>query len=113
MHWSIVLEGCISQYTRLLYWRDASHNALDYCWLVEVGWLAVCLAVSLSVWLAVCLPVCLSGWLAVCLSVCLSVSLSVLLACCVRPLFRPSVHLIVDLSISLFVSLISSLCQEH
>ena len=26
-----VLEGCISQYTRLLYWRDASHNTLDYC----------------------------------------------------------------------------------
>ena len=28
---TIVLEGCISQYTRLLYWRDASHNTLDYC----------------------------------------------------------------------------------
>ena len=28
----IVLEGCIlSQYTRLLYWKDASHNTLDYC----------------------------------------------------------------------------------
>ena len=25
------MEGCISQYTRLLYWRDASHNTLDYC----------------------------------------------------------------------------------
>ena len=24
MWWSIVLEGCMSQYTRLLYWRDAS-----------------------------------------------------------------------------------------
>ena len=41
--YGIVLEGCISQYTRLLYWRDASHNTrllywrdashntLDYC----------------------------------------------------------------------------------
>ena len=28
---TIVLEGCISQYVRLLYWRDASHNTLDYC----------------------------------------------------------------------------------
>ena len=28
---TIVLEGCISQYTRLLYWRNASHNTLDYC----------------------------------------------------------------------------------
>ena len=39
----IVLEGCISQYIRVLYWRDAchytrlfywrnaSHNTLDYC----------------------------------------------------------------------------------
>ena len=27
----IVLEGCISQYIRLLYWRDASLNTLDYC----------------------------------------------------------------------------------
>ena len=26
-----ILEGCISQYARLLYWRDASHNTLDYC----------------------------------------------------------------------------------
>ena len=25
------LEGCISPYTRLLYWSDASHNTLDYC----------------------------------------------------------------------------------
>ena len=31
IHSTIVLEGCISQYTRLLYWRDASHNTLDYC----------------------------------------------------------------------------------
>ena len=30
-HWCIVLEGCISQYIRLLYWRDASLNTLDYC----------------------------------------------------------------------------------
>ena len=28
---TIVLEGCISQYTRLLYWRDVSHNTLGYC----------------------------------------------------------------------------------
>ena len=27
----IVLEGCISQSTRLLYWKDASHTTLDYC----------------------------------------------------------------------------------
>ena len=27
----ILLKGCISQYTRLLYWRDASHNTVDYC----------------------------------------------------------------------------------
>ena len=26
-----VLQGCVSQYTRLLYWRDASHDTLDYC----------------------------------------------------------------------------------
>ena len=26
-----VLEECNSQYIRLLYWRDASHNTLDYC----------------------------------------------------------------------------------
>ena len=31
MHWTIVLEGCILQCTRLLHWRDASHNTLDYC----------------------------------------------------------------------------------
>ena len=28
---TIVLEGCILQYSRLLYWRDASLNTLDYC----------------------------------------------------------------------------------
>ena len=28
---TVVLEGCILQYTRLLYWRDAFHNTLDYC----------------------------------------------------------------------------------
>ena len=27
----IVLQGCISQYIRLLYWRDASLNTLDCC----------------------------------------------------------------------------------
>ena len=26
-----VLKGCMSQYTRLLYWRDASHNTLHVC----------------------------------------------------------------------------------
>ena len=31
IHYTIVLEGCISQYIRLLYWRDASHNTLDCC----------------------------------------------------------------------------------
>ena len=31
IHYTIVLEGCISQHIRLLYWRDASHNTLDYC----------------------------------------------------------------------------------
>ena len=31
IHLTIVLEGCISQYTRLLYWRAASYNTLDYC----------------------------------------------------------------------------------
>ena len=30
-YWTIVLEGCISQYIRLLYWRDPPHNTLDYC----------------------------------------------------------------------------------
>ena len=25
------IEGCISRYIRLLCWRDASHNTLDYC----------------------------------------------------------------------------------
>ena len=29
--YTIVLEGCMSQYIRLLYWKDASHNTLDYC----------------------------------------------------------------------------------
>ena len=28
---SIILEGCISQYIRLLYWEDASLNTLDFC----------------------------------------------------------------------------------
>ena len=28
IHWTI---GGISQYTRLLYWRDAPHNTLAYC----------------------------------------------------------------------------------
>ena len=27
----VVLQGWISQYIRLLYWRDGSHNTLDYC----------------------------------------------------------------------------------
>ena len=30
IHYTIVLEGCISQYIRLLYWRDASLNTLDF-----------------------------------------------------------------------------------
>ena len=29
---TIILKRCITlDYTRLLYWRDASHNTLDYC----------------------------------------------------------------------------------
>ena len=32
IHQTIVLEGCISQYIRLLYWRDASLDiALERC----------------------------------------------------------------------------------
>ena len=31
IHYSVVLEGCISQYITVLYWRDASFNTLQYC----------------------------------------------------------------------------------
>ena len=31
IHYIAVLEGCISQYIRLLYWGDASLNTLDCC----------------------------------------------------------------------------------
>ena len=31
IYYDIVLEGCISQYIGVLYWRDASPNTLDYC----------------------------------------------------------------------------------
>ena len=43
----IVLEGCISQYIRLLYWRDASHNTLGYC--IEGMHVAVLYPVTSSV----------------------------------------------------------------
>ena len=31
IHWTIVLQRCIPQYIRLLYYRDASLNTLDFC----------------------------------------------------------------------------------
>ena len=31
IHYQSIVYGCILQYTRLLNWRDASYNTLDYC----------------------------------------------------------------------------------